>query len=54
MTTYKNKIVKELLAEKFTIEQIKNALCDGNYLSDLMVEGYSQDDIEDAYNEINC
>ena len=49
---YKNNIINELINEGYDIEQIKNALCDGNYLSDLIVEGYTQDDIEDAYNEI--
>jgi hypothetical protein len=50
MKKYNNEIINNLLSENFTIEQIKAALCDGAFIAEA---GYSQEDVEAAYNEIN-
>lgn len=39
-------IVDDLRAQGYSDEQIKDALCDGEYLS---TTDYTQDEIEDAY-----
>ena len=53
MTNKSQEIINELKEEGFESDAIKDALEDGQFCGQLIDQGYTEEDIEDAYNAIN-
>lgn len=49
MKKFKSQIIKDLIEDGFTIDQIRYALCDGEAIEKME---WSEEEIDEAWNEI--